>query len=180
MSTYESPPLINRRALRYRSRVTARNRCSSTLAFALLGLVWSSIAHAEREFPAVIQADLELSYEVPCSVCHLKESTGAATARTPFALALKARDFTDEGSLSSALARLKADNFDTDGDGVSDVEELKVGTDPNSAANANLIDAQEPGYGCGGSAPHGRNVGQAALGVAALTWLLARRLRSRL
>lgn len=160
--------------------MTAKNRCSSALACALLGIVWSSVAHAEREFPAVIQSDLELSYEVPCSVCHLKENTGAATARTPFALALKARDFTDEESLSSALARLKADDFDTDGDGVSDVAELKAGTDPNSAANGDLMDTQQPGYGCGGSAPHGRNGGQAALGVAALTWLLARRLRSRL
>jgi hypothetical protein len=151
----------------------------SALAFAVMGLIWPSAAHAEREFPAVIQSDFELSYEVPCSVCHLKANVGAATARTPFALALKARDFTDERSLSRALARLKADNFDTDGDGVSDVEELKAGTDPNSPANASLIDAQDPGYGCGGTAPHGRNIGQAALGAAALAWLLARRLRSR-
>ncbi|MEP7050224.1 MAG: thrombospondin type 3 repeat-containing protein [Pseudomonadota bacterium] len=157
----------------------AAKRGYSALALALASLAWAPTARAEREFPVIIQSDLALSYEVPCSVCHLKENTGAATARTPFALALKARDFTDGQSLGTALARLKSDDFDTDGDGVSDVAELKAGTDPNSAADASLIDAQEPGYGCGGSAPHGRSSGQAALGVAALAWLLTRRLRGR-
>ena len=69
---------------------------------------------------------------------------------------------------------MKADNFDSDGDGVSDVAELQAGTDPNSAANASIIDPSEPAYGCGGSAPQGRNAGQAVLGLAALGWLLSR------
>ena len=67
-------------------------RCS----FALLGLVaalsLSVTAHAEDEFPGVIENHLSLSYQPPCSVCHLKENTGAPTARTLFALSLKARD----------------------------------------------------------------------------------------
>ena len=149
----------------------------SLAGFGVLALVWSSLAHAKEEFPSIIGTDLNLTYQVPCSVCHLKENTGSATVRTLFALSLKARGFSDQGSLTSSLARLKADNFDSDGDGVSDVAELQAGTDPNSPGNASIIDPSEPGYGCGGSAPQGRSVGQAVLGAAALAWLLTRRLR---
>jgi MYXO-CTERM domain-containing protein len=153
-------------------------RCSLTV-LGVAAVAWSSRAQAEEEFPSIIGTDLSLTYQVPCSVCHLKENTGAATARTPFALSLKARGFEDRASLTSALDRLKADNFDSDGDGVSDVAELQRGTDPNSPADADIIDTSEPGYGCGGSAPQGRSMGQAFVGVAALGWLLSRRRREQ-
>lgn len=143
----------------------------------LAALVWTGRAQAEDEFPGVIQGDLNLTYQVPCAVCHLKENTGAPTARTLFALSLKARGFSDRASLSSALTQLQTDKFDSDGDGVSDVDELKAGTDPNSSANANIINPNEPAYGCGGSAPQGRGPAQGLIGIAAIGWLLKRRLR---
>ncbi len=150
--------------------------------FAVLGLAaiaWSAPARAEDEFPSVVASDLDLTYQVPCAVCHLKENTGAPTARTLFALSLKARGFSDRASLTPALAQLQTDQFDSDGDGVSDVDELKAGTDPNSSANANIMNPSEPGYGCGGSAPQGRSFGQALVGVAALGWLISRRRRGQ-
>ena len=85
----------------------------------------------------------------------------------------------DNRSLSTALTKLESDAVDSDGDRVTDVEELKAGTDPNSSANGSILGNEEPGYGCGGSAPHGRNAVQGLLGVAALGWLLSRRLRVR-
>ncbi len=172
MSTYEPP------AMRRKNHMNVAIRCS----LAVLGLAagtWPSRAHAEEEFPSIVGTDLGLTYQVPCSVCHLAENTGAPTARTPFALSLKARGFADRGSLTEALDRLKADHFDSDGDGVSDVAELQAGTDLNSPADANLMNASEPGYGCGGSAPQGRGAGQAFVSAAALAWLLSRRRREQ-
>jgi MYXO-CTERM domain-containing protein len=151
-------------------------RCSLAV-LGLAALAWSPSAHAEPDFPSIVGADLGLTYQVPCSVCHVAENTGASTAITPFALSLKARGFSDGGSLTAALNRLKADNFDSDGDGKSDVAELQAGTDPNSSGDADIMNTSEPGYGCGGSAPQGRGAGQAFVGVAALGWLLIRRRR---
>lgn len=148
------------------------------IAFLIFGL--SSVAQAKREFPSEIQSDLGLTYQVPCSVCHIKDNTGSSTPITPFARALRARGLTgDNASLLTALAQLDADQVDSDGDGVTDINELKAGTDPNSSANASLINDQEPGYGCGGSPPTGRDGGPALGSVLALAWLLVQRRRGR-
>ena len=148
-------------------------------ALAIFG--WSSVAQAKSEFPSQIQQFYQppLTYQVPCSVCHIKGNTGASTAITPLALALRARGLTgDNRSVVTALTQLQADGVDSDGDGTSDVDELKQGTDPNSSANASIVNDQEPGYGCGGTAPTGKG-GPGAGAAVALGWLLLRRRRGR-
>ncbi|HWZ89239.1 MAG TPA: thrombospondin type 3 repeat-containing protein, partial [Polyangiaceae bacterium] len=141
-------------------------------------LGWSSLARAKSEFPSEIKNSYGLTYDVPCSVCHIKGNVGSATPITPFALSLRARGLTGNNqSLSSALSKLESDGVDSDGDGVSDVEELKAGTDPNSSANASIVNDQDPGYGCGGTAPRGRSAPGMA-GVLALGWLALRRRRA--
>ncbi|HTA88460.1 MAG TPA: thrombospondin type 3 repeat-containing protein [Polyangiaceae bacterium] len=158
---------------------TRQSLSLSVLAFLTFGL--SSPAQAKPEFPSEIQSDLKLSYLVPCSVCHIEDNTGSSTPITPFALALRARGLSgDNGSVGTSLALLAADGVDSDGDGVTDIAELKAGTDPNSSANASLINDQEPGYGCGGSPPTGRSEGGPAIGSAlALAWLFVQRRRGR-
>jgi hypothetical protein len=148
--------------------------------FTLTSLAWNSLAQAKSEFPREVQNSLGLPYEVPCSVCHIAGNVGSATPITPFALSLAARGMTGSNtSLTKALTQLESDAVDSDGDGTSDVAELKAGTDPNSSANASIVNDQEPGYGCGGSAPHGRSrPGMAGTGgVLALAWFILRRRR---
>ena len=148
---------------------------------ALGSLVWSALAQAKSEFPSEIarNPNLNLSYQPPCSVCHINANIGGSTPITPFALSLRARGLAGQNSsLSSALSKLESDAVDSDGDGTTDVDELKAGTDPNSSANASIINDQEPGYGCGGTAPHGRSAPGAA-GVLTLGWFLLRRRRGQ-
>ena len=148
-------------------------------SLALGSLGWSSGAQAIEAFPAQIQSDLSLSYRVPCSVCHIKGNTAASTPISPFALSLRSRGLVAEpSSLSSALLRSETEGVDSDGDGTPDVVELRAGTDPNSSANASIVNDQEPGYGCGGAAPRGRS-GPALAGIVGLGWLLIRRHRGR-
>ena len=144
-----------------------------------IGLSWCSLAHAVEEFPGQIESDLTLSYQVPCSVCHIKGNTGSSTPITPFALSLRSRGLEGEvSSLATALSRSEADGVDSDGDGTTDIAELRAGTDPNSSANASIVNDPEPGYGCGGSAPKGRSAPGLASALV-LVWLLALRRRGR-
>ena len=156
-----------------------KQRLASVVLIALGQFGWIASAQAVAEFPGQIQSDLALSYQVPCSVCHIKGNTAASTPITPFALSLRSRGLAGElSSLSTALARSEADGVDSDGDGTSDIAELRAGTDPNSSANASIVNDQEPGYGCGGTAPHGHGATGLA-GIFGLAWLLVRRSRGR-
>jgi MYXO-CTERM domain-containing protein len=156
------------------------NKTKQRLTLGLLALGsfgWSSLAQAKSEFPGEIKNKYALPWDVPCSVCHINGNTGSSTPITPFALSLRARGMKgDNQSLSSALDKLKSDAVDSDGDGVTDVNELIAGTDPNSSANASIETDQDPGYGCGGSAPKGRSAPGMA-GMLALAWFVLRRRR---
>ena len=156
------------------------NKTSQLLTVAVLmlaGVAVSSPAQAKSEFPVEIRNKFGLTYDVPCAVCHLNSNIGSSTPITLFALSLRARGLTGSNqSLDSALTKLESDAVDSDGDGVTDVQELTDGTDPNSSANGSIMGNQEPGYGCGGTAPHGRS-GAGIVGILALGWLVVRRRR---
>jgi hypothetical protein len=136
---------------------------------ALLGLMTVVVpASATPSFPGVIGAELGLSYEPPCAVCHRDGVTGNGTVTTPFGRSLLARGLVrgDDASLKSALAKLAADSVDSDGDGVPDLDELHSGSDPNVEGGESLM-GPAPAYGCGARvAPGARFEGWGALVVA--------------
>jgi hypothetical protein len=136
---------------------------SSSAARAVVGVIFclvatASPARAVSEFPRNIQSDLALTYDPPCRLCHIQGTTGAGSVETPFGLSMLAHGLTtDRTTLSSALAALRVDRVDSDGDGVPDITELMANTDPNTPVNAPLS-SEGPTYGCSTSGTNGGNL----------------------
>lgn len=127
-----------------------------------LTLVFASVAWASPTFPGDIQTELGLKESPPqeCSLCHKNGVTVASATTTPFALSMKARGLKkgSDASLKAALTKLAQDMVDSDFDGCTDIDELKMGEDPNVVSCG--LDAgtttptptlPSPRYGCGAS-----------------------------
>ncbi len=153
-------------------------------ALGVAATLHSGLAAAKPQFVRDIATHLSLGYQPPCGLCHVHESTGAATVHTPFALSMRANGFSGAkgsgaGSTAASLDALAAGQVDSDGDGATDVTELRAGSDPNDPVpGAGFGDTA---YGCGARvAP--RDVGTRAgawLGVALAALAAARRVRVR-
>ncbi len=108
-------------------------------------LLLPSAARASGSFPAVVERAVP-GAKVTCATCHRSLDAGADL--TSFGAALKARGAVgkDDASLEAALARMKADSVDSDGDGARDLDELAWGGDPNEPDLPPLV-PEEPTYG---------------------------------
>ena len=142
--------------------------------------LFASATSATPNFPGALESDLTLSYTPDCTLCHAGGMTQAGTVTLPFGVALRARGLVayDESSLARALDQLAKDKVDSDGDGVTDLDALKAGKDPNGALGSSATPVQ---YGCALSGARGSDAPTATrLLLAALVLVRrTRRLRSR-
>ena len=117
------------------NRLSSSVRLSLFAALALTTLAAAPLsAHASPRFPGTMLDHLSLSQAPPCWVCHAGNVTTYDTVFTPFGRSLRlngliARDAT---SLTRALDELDRNAVDSDHDTVSDIDELTLGTDPNT------------------------------------------------
>jgi hypothetical protein len=105
-----------------------------------------SRVYALEDYAAAIADELDLDLKPHCSFCHARKDDYRATD-TPFGDALKARGFSmrfGPRSLITALRTLDERNVDTDDDGVTDVDELRAGANPNDPTDAGM----PPPQGC--------------------------------
>ncbi|HET6984586.1 MAG TPA: hypothetical protein VFI53_20750 [Myxococcaceae bacterium] len=137
----------------------------------LLGLVVGAplAARATPDFPAAIARDLQLSAPPPCTICHATDQGGAGTVVKPFGKYLVSRGLVpfDESSLATALAAAAGEQHDSNGDGISDIDALKQGLDPNGSPSPGVL-LEDPQFGCDAG---GKN-GGAWVVLVAIAWLL--------
>jgi hypothetical protein len=123
-------------------------------ALLLLGVALTApiAAHATPDFPEAIARDLQLSTPPACTICHATNDGGAGTVVKPFGKYLVSRGLApfDESSLAGALAAAAGEHHDSDGDGVSDIDALQRGLDPNGSSS-HTPHVEDPQFGCNAS-----------------------------
>ena len=102
---------------------------------------------ATPDFPGAIQQQLGLAAPPACTICHATDAGGAGTVVKPFGVYLRSRGLQpfDETSLHNALLADIAEKHSSNSSGVSDIDALRAGEDPNAPGGDT---GPTPAYGC--------------------------------
>jgi hypothetical protein len=145
-------------------------------AVAMTTLLFAAASWASHDYPTQIRDRLKLGYCPDCTLCHATPECGDGTVVTDFGLSLMGfgSKGSDPASLDRALDVDRARQWDSDGDGVPDIDELARGTDPSGPSLGRFAGAK---YGCTVSS-QGRGTSAAFFVIAiALGFLQAMRRR---
>ena len=150
-----------------------RRSCNVLGALGVLLVVsYARAAGASSSYPAYLKDQLRLPATPDCTLCHRDDNGGTGTVVTPFGQSMMGFGLrgSDTASLSAALAADDTRDWDSDGDGVPDIEELKEGKDPNDGPVQAAQQLVNPEHGCSAGRAPGRWLVPAWLSILALLW----------
>jgi hypothetical protein len=113
---------------------------------------WSKGAFASRPYPVYLQQELTLPAKPDCILCHTTNLGGKDTATQPFGFSMSALGVgrgSSRGTVAAALADSEEQRIDSDGDGVIDIDEIRMGDDPNLGIDGARPPTLIPKTGCG-------------------------------
>jgi hypothetical protein len=116
--------------VRFRGRSEYSARVSGCLV-AMAVLLTARASPASLIYPDHLAQVLELDGKPPCTLCHTTETGQAGTATQRFAQTMKTLGLEGAGNAASLTKAIQADIYDTDGDLVADIQEIKDGSNPN-------------------------------------------------
>jgi hypothetical protein len=174
-------------------RSIARAAVPTCVLSAVMGVVMSvtTFASANPAFPAALEKYIPMPCKPHCTICHNTDEGGAGTTKDnslgkewPKMFGLDGFDDTSiDEQLIQGIASAGLD-ADVDHDGVSDLDELKLGNDPDnpSPTAPSICVAASIEYGCVRVARQGPvdSVATAAFALLALIGVSALRRRRRL
>jgi hypothetical protein len=107
---------------------------------------WSGSAFASPSFPGELQDQLDMPCVPQCTLCHRDSNGGVGTATRPFGAAVQSAglELKRPDLIATVLAALERGRFDSDEDGILDVDELRQGDNPNQSGQGFLCAT----YGC--------------------------------